>query len=209
VASDESGLRTAWRRWLPGEPDEVLDRYREPGRRYHSVRHLAAVVRDVGRGLAQAPEVDDPGSVVAAAFFHDAVYDATAHDNEARSAALADRLLGAADPIGWPTARRMEVTRLIESTAGHQADDPAAAVLADADLAILGASPSAYAAYVRAVRAEYAHVDDDAWRAGRQRVLEQFTVWPVIYRTALMAPLEPRAQANLRAEIESLALGHQ
>ena len=53
--------------------------------------------------------------------------------------------------------------------------------LSDVDLAILGAPPSRYERYVVAVRSEYAHVDDRAWRRGRAEVLTSFLDRPAIY----------------------------
>ena len=69
--------------------------------------------------------------------------------------------------------------------AGHdRADDTA--MLLDADLAILGAEPGAYQAYVNGVRAEYAHVDDGHWRTGRSLVLQHFLDRPRLFVTDYM-----------------------
>ena len=84
--------------------------------------------------------------------------------------------------------------------------DADAAVLFDADLAILGASPAEYQAYVTGVRAEYAHVDDAGWRTGRAAVLQTFLDRDPIYATPTMrADRERRARANLAAELAALA----
>lgn len=40
--------------------------------------------------------------------------------------------------------------------------------LLDADLAILGSDPASYDRYRLAVRREYAHIDELAWRTGRR-----------------------------------------
>lgn len=199
VPQDEADLRAAWRRWLPGVPDDIIARYREPHRRYHGVRHLAFVVRDVTRLLTDVA-VPDPAAVMAAAFLHDAVYDPRSSTNEEASARLADTVL-----LDWEPSRRADVQRLVLVTVAHDADDPAAAVLSDADLAVLGAEPGAYDAYRRGVRAEYSHVPDDAWRTGRASILRSFLDRPVIFRTPTMHRREARARANLTAELASLA----
>ena len=198
VPGEDAHLEAAWRRWLPGRADSVIARYREPHRRYHGVYHLARVVDGVGRLLAEVA-VDDPATVVAAAFFHDAVYDPTSSTNEADSARLAESTF-----TSWGSTRCAEVTRLILATAGHTATDLPTAVLLDADLAVLGAEPAAYAAYARGVRAEYHHVDDSAWRVGRAAVLGSFLARPCIFQTASMQRLEASARANLTAELASL-----
>jgi len=214
MPNDDNVLIAAWLRWLPGGPEQpdaahaVIDRYREPHRRYHGVQHLACVVRDVGILLGEVA-VTDPATVVAAAFFHDAIYEPRSSTNEADSAALAASTLAAWESHGWTPSRRDEVVRLILATAGHVAgagaDDPSAAVLLDADLAVLGADPAAYHAYVLAVRAEYAHVDDAGWRLGRAAVLRSFLTRPTIFQTPSMLRREPSARANLSAELAPLA----
>ena len=161
------------------------------------------VCRHVDR-LASAHLVADLDALLAAALFHDAVYDPTSATNEADSAALADARLA---ELGWSGDRRSDVRRWILATADHAAhtDDPATAVLCDADLAILGAPANEYLAYVTGVRAEYAHVADDAWRTGRTRVVGHFLGRSNIYATSTMRDeREHRARANLTAEVASL-----
>lgn len=145
----------------------------------------------------------DPDPVViAAALFHDVVYDPRSATNEADSAVLAvDRLR----PLGWSEARLDSVVALIEATAGHVATDAATAVLLDADLAILGGRPDDYAAYVAGVRYEYGHVPDEQWRVGRAAVLRAFFDRPRIYATATMFEArEAQARRNLADEIRAL-----
>ena len=78
--SDDLELRAAWTTAVGDDPaafealDDVLARHREPHRRYHGVRHVTWVVRHVGDLVRQVP-VADVDAIVAAAFFHDAVYD--------------------------------------------------------------------------------------------------------------------------------------
>jgi predicted metal-dependent HD superfamily phosphohydrolase len=149
-------------------------------------------------------EVGDLGAVTMAAFFHDAVYDPHAGDNEHQSAALAVRVL---HELGWDEFRARAVGTLIEATARHETtDDADRAVLLDADLAVLGSEPAAYQAYVTGVRAEYAHVDTPSWRTGRAAVLRSFLDRPRLYSTSLATTRwEARARANMTAELASLA----
>jgi predicted metal-dependent HD superfamily phosphohydrolase len=104
------------------------------------------------------------------------------------------------------------VAALIRATAGHLHDGAAesgdASLLLDADLAILGADPGAYQAYVNGVRAEYDHVDDDQWMQGRTAVLRHFLDRSRLFVTEHMVDaLEHRARANIEAELA--ALSHQ
>ena len=61
----------------------------------------------------------DAAAVAMAAFFHDAVYDATRDDNEERSAVLAEHQLGS---LGWDDARIRVVAALVRETATHASD---------------------------------------------------------------------------------------
>lgn len=217
---DELELRVAWDQHVaPDAPtapsdewfDAVLAHHREPHRRYHGVRHLRWVVRHA-IDLAERPEVNgrvaDVGAVVAAAFFHDAVYDTTRTDNEAVSAQLARRAL---EELGWRPDRAASVVGLVGATAGHATTATAdgaldTAVLLAADLAVLASDPASYAEYVVGVRAEYAHVSDAAWRKGRALVLRGFSERPAIFDPALgLDAWERRARANLAAELASLS----
>lgn len=186
----------------PGLEAELRGRYAEPHRRYHTVEHLEealAVVADLGGSPA----------VELAVWFHDAVYDATAPlgESEARSAALAVERLTA---TGTDPALVAEFERLVLLTAGHEvaAGDAAGAVLADADLAILGAEPGRYARYAADVRAEYAHVPEGAWRTGRSAVLRGFLDRPRLFVTdAAHHRWDAAARRNLAWELDRLAEG--
>ncbi len=208
MTAPDAELRRVWRRAVVAGHDAaceaLLGRHREPHRRYHTAAHVLAVCRHVD-DLARHHPVPDHDAVLAAGLFHDAVYDPASSAYEEASAALAERVLA---DVGWSPSRAAEVARLVLLTAGHRADagDDGGAVLLDADLAVLGASPAAYAAYVAGVRAEYAHVDDDAWRRGRGEVLRRFLAQPSIFTTPTMrAAREQRARANLTAELATLS----
>jgi predicted metal-dependent HD superfamily phosphohydrolase len=184
--------------------DRLAERYREPHRRYHDLRHLQEVLRTVD-DLADA--ADDVEAVRWAAWFHDAVYDVHRDDNEERSARLAEQDLAAS---GLDHDTVCEVSRLVRLTATHQPEDGDAngAVLCDADLRILAADPWRHAEYVADVRAEYAHVPDAEFRAGRAAVLRALLSSGRLFRTErAYTRWEERARANLAAELRQLEAG--
>ncbi len=206
MTSPEPELELAWQRHIGADRrllDGLLARHREKHRRYHNATHVSWVIRHVEELAAPEP-VDHLDEVIAAAFYHDAVYEPTYPANERASARLARRDLAAS---GWSQDRTDRVAAMIEATAHGE---PAAltgdtAVLVDADLAILGSDPAAYSAYVSAVRAEYRHVDDDEWRVGRAAVLRGFVDRASIYSTATAHDRwELRARANIAAELATL-----
>jgi predicted metal-dependent HD superfamily phosphohydrolase len=209
MSSPEVELRAAWHHLTGLGPrhDDVLDdmlaRHREPHRRYHTATHVMWVVRHVRALLGvDSPPVVDGEAVLLAALFHDVVYDPTRSDNEAHSAVIA---AAAARTLGWPTQRILAVERLVLATAGHEPAHVDEAVLVDADLAILGAEPKDYSAYVQGVRSEYRHVPDALWRAGRTAVLQRFLHADPLFHTVTMhRDREMRAKANLTAELAAL-----
>ncbi len=192
LTGDSPTSRTEWA--------AVIRAWGEPHRRYHDLAHLAAVLGLVGQLSADAA---DPDAVRLAAWYHDVVYDPRRNDNEAVSAGRARAGLRAM----VPDERIAEVERLVLLTAGHasEAGDANGAVLCDADLAILASPPEAYAGYASAVRAEYGHVPDELFAAGRIAVLEQLLALPRLYRLPVVADSwEPRARANMAAELTLL-----
>jgi len=211
MTAPEVELHRVWRQVFgrAAEPafQSLTTRLREPTRRYHTATHVLWVVRHVDALAAAANDtaterVDVPALRVAA-LYHDAIYDPRSATNEHDSALLARSVLA---ELGWTPTRIELVETLIEATAGHiGTDEPHLAIMLDADLAILGADPAEYQAYVNGVRAEYAHVDAAGWRTGRAAVLRHFLGLTAIYRTPTMrAARERRAQANLTAELAAL-----
>lgn len=192
-------------RWpLPDAPqlrDDLLAAWAEPSRRYHDVRHLGEV-------LDRLEELDADGTpydrfpVVLAAWFHDGVYDGE-RDAEERSAAWAEHALQGLVPDDV----RLEVARLVRLTETHQPadDDRNGCAVSDADLAILAAPAPRYAEYVAAVRAEYAHLEDDLFRDGRAHLLEQLADKPHLFHSPhARERWERAARANLDRELAEL-----
>ena len=176
-----------------------------PARAYHGWSHVEALLAlfDEVRG-----DLHDPLAVRAAILLHDAVYDAHAGDNEARSAALAADLLGGL----LPPATLARTVRLIEATAAHAIppglDSDEAGDMArflDMDLSILGAPEATFDRYEAGVRAEYAYVAEPAFRAGRAAILERFLARaPLFFSPWGRARFENEARDNLRRSIAAL-----
>ncbi|MGW7363676.1 HD domain-containing protein [Streptomyces sp. NPDC054841] len=197
VARDTDECRPSPNRYC----DNLLARWAEPQRRYHTTDHLVAVLGHID---TLAEYADDADLVRLAAWFHDAVYLPERSTNEERSARLAERALPELD---IDEARTNEVARLVRLTKTHtvQEGDSNGMVLCDADLAILASAPDAYAAYAAAVREEYAFVPDDAFRAGRADVLRHLLGLPRLFRTPYgERAWEAAARRNVSAELRDL-----
>lgn len=184
--------------------DRLVAAYSEPHRHYHTLEHLDEMFRVVRRLENRCRDV---GAVRLAVWFHDAVYDPSARDNEERSAALVTDLLGR---LGIPGGVLDRVSGLIKITAHLSTEatvgDPDGDVLVDADLAILGASEERYRRYADDIRREYAFAPEVAYRVGRAAVLRRFLARPRIYRTPPMSDSgEAAARRNIEAELTRLA----
>ena len=82
--------------------DDLLARYSEPERHYHTRQHLAECLAEFECSSHLALR---PAEVEAGLWFHDAVYDPHRNDNEERSAALAREVLAGAGVAADAVAR--------------------------------------------------------------------------------------------------------
>lgn len=184
---------------------DLTARYSGEDRHYHGLGHIEALL-DLAREYRAL--LADPEAVEAAIWFHDAVYDSKAKDNEAQSADLARQKL-----TGRVEGGRLErIAAMIEATATHalpglaeEAAQRDAALFLDMDLSVLGASPDAFDAYERGVREEYEWVPEPAWTAGRGAVLRNFLVRPAIFHTQEFRDrFEAQARENMERSLARL-----
>jgi len=198
-----SELLARWNATLPRQAElgeNLIMRYSEPRRRYHTTRHLFQVLTMIDR-LA---DDHDLFLVRLAAWYHDAVYAIPAGQisNEEASARLALRELSR---VGLEQEDLNQVARLVRLTETHLPGprDPEGELLCDADLAILASTPAEYADYMAAVSAEYARLPEEEFLAGRLAVLSELAERE-IFRTAKGRQLTDAARANLATEINVL-----
>lgn len=128
-----------------GAIEELLQRWSEPHRAYHTTQHLQEALDLLctwcGGGTRCIRHW--PPALALALFFHDAIYDPQRADNEEASAQLARSILG---PLGVPGDLLSAVDRLIDVT--RHAAMPVSedeCLVVDIDLAILGARSERYA----------------------------------------------------------------
>ncbi|MCZ9883067.1 DUF4031 domain-containing protein [Arthrobacter sp. B2a2-09] len=194
-------LLERWNSTLPGHEElgfELLERWGEDHRKYHSRTHLLAVLEALD--LLSEPALP-ARPVTLAAWFHDAVYEGIAGQDEEQSARLAEDRLAIA---GLPEPVIGEVARLVRLTSTHSPEpgDHAGALLCDADLSILGAEPTAYGRYLAAVREDYAHVSDADFAAGRAAVVRQLLALDPLFHSERAKSLWlDAARRNLEAEL--------
>src|SRR5262245_41130130 len=203
MSTHEQWLAT-WRELGAAAPaglyEELMARYGEPHRHYHTLRHLTECFAELAavRGDAARPQ-----EVELALWFHDAIYDTARHDNEQRSA---DWARSVAAQTGLDASVGERVAALIMATR-HDAvpADADAVVLVDVDLSILGAAPLRFDEYEREVREEYAQVPEALFRRERRKILRRLLERPHRYSTPHMREShERRARANLERSVARL-----
>jgi predicted metal-dependent HD superfamily phosphohydrolase len=195
-------LDRSWRRaWsglhLSGEGAEtfqqLLAAYSEAHRKYHTLQHLSECVVALESVWAAVPH---PAEVEMALWFHDSIYDTKRSDNEARSAAWANKTLSS---VG-ASAESLEAVENLILVTKHDAlprtsDEK---VLVDIDLSILGASEQRFAEFESQVREEYSFVPGFLFRMKRRAILRTFLEREHIYSTPhFYESLETSARRNL------------
>lgn len=209
MSIDATAWRNLWQELGATQADfgllnQLIAAYSERQRHYHTLQHLRECLAYFDAAATLAPH---PARVQLALWFHDAVYDPQRSDNEERSAAWAAaavRHAGCGDEVGRQVEALVLATRHLEPGAPPPPDEDTALLL-DIDLAILGAAPARFDESEAQIRKEYAHLDDDAFRAGRARVVESFLARPQLYATgAFRAALEKQARTNLERSLARL-----
>lgn len=198
-------LLQRWR-MLAGEGANALGEaliraWDEPQRRYHDQTHLIWLLDEADR---RAALIRDRVFVGYAIWFHDAVYQPGRPDNETLSADWARTSLVAEPELAARVAQVIEMTK---NHASGEAEGDTALFL-DMDIAILGAPWEMYCAYAAGIRAEYPHVVDPAFAAGRGAFLANQLEHARTFRTDLYeSEMGETARANMRWELEEMRKG--
>ncbi len=196
-------------------PDEVravgrrlIERWSEPNRHFHNIKHLVHVLSRVDE-LAQ--ETHEPDLVRLAAWYHGAIFDAAekaAYANRGGEDEVASAELARIEllQLGVPQKRVDRVVQLVTALARHTAapGDFDCAVLCDADMAMLAAEPQRYKSYLKEVRAEYAHVPVEDYLRARAAILTKLQQRSTLFASPLGAAWEEPARQNVAAELHRI-----
>lgn len=192
-----------------GNPDEHYHRlayyYMQPCRPYHNLSgHISDCLNNLEEVKALCP---NPNQVELAIWFHDAIYETWASDNEHQSGLLANffitKLMGL-DPL-----LAVRVWHLILATKHNMTPENLnhdARILVDIDLVSLAASPSQFEINSKNIRREYHWVTpEENYRREQVKILDKFLKRNSIYCTPYFREkYETQARLNLEAEIERL-----
>jgi predicted metal-dependent HD superfamily phosphohydrolase len=182
---------------------EVCQRYTEGHRHYHTLEHLQTCFNVLDVEMAKFSGL---GSIELALWYHDIVYDTKAHDNEEKSAQIAEaRIIR----LGMPEAFAQQVGNLIRATTHKNVPGTREAqVLLDVDTVILSEPEAAFDKYEQDIREEYSWVPEADFKAGRTKVLESFLSRQWLYSTPEFRNSwrEGLARQNLTRSLASLRL---
>jgi predicted metal-dependent HD superfamily phosphohydrolase len=195
-----------WRRvaegWHPlGAYQDLVRRYAEPDRHYHTLKHIEHCLNELARvrHLAKWPD-----AIEIALWYHDVVYNTKAHDNEDHSAVQAAVVLQSAHV----SPRMISKVRQLILATKHTApsEDPDTQLLLDIDLSILGQEQAVFDRYEQAIRREYSWVPDDMFTQRRAELLRGFQSRGRIYRTEFFfEAYERQAHQNLSHSLSKLS----
>lgn len=203
-------MKTLWNKFVASDfsvadAEKIFDllnlKYSENHRAYHNLNHinfLLALFEKFGEFI------EDKTSVFFAIWFHDAIYEPRAKDNEKQSAELAVRILS---EMSFPNEKISKIEQIILATENHSSEnlDFDGKLFLDFDLGILGAESEVYDEYAKAIRREYHFVSEEDYRNGRGRVLQNFLKRDFIYFTDVMREkFEENARQNIEREILEL-----
>jgi len=180
--------------------NDLVKRYAEPHRAYHTLEHIEHCLNELDQVRRLAI---NPDAIELALWYHDAIYDTKAKDNEERSAAFAAKVIKNAllpDNLGQTIATLIMATKHTVASA-----DPDAQLLVDIDLSILGQSEDKFDEYERQIRKEYGWVADDMFVAGRSAILKSFLDRPTIYSMRFFrSKYEAQARLNIARSLARL-----
>lgn len=180
--------------------DRLKNAYSEPQRYYHNLQHIAECLAEFDEANNLTKE---PAAVELALWFHDAVYDPRAGNNEEQSAVLATQCLqecGVAPPM------IDRVTQLIMTTKSHETGtDQDAKLMVDVDLSILGRDQKRFFEYENQIRKEYAWVPASVFASKRAEILQRFLDRNHVFATErFRQKYEEQARKNLEVSVLSL-----
>ena len=179
----------------------LVDLYAEPHRHYHTLGHIRHCLHEFDRASAF---MDHPDAVELALWFHDAIYVSGAQDNERRSADLFREYANGFTNTGF----QQRIDDLIMATthreSPRQRDEQ---FIVDIDLSSFGLPWEAFMQDGLRIRAEFPHVEDDAYYPGHLRFLRGLCNRPSFFFTdCFRQRYERTACENIRRLVADLSM---
>lgn len=179
--------------------NDLLKRYSEPHRKYHNLEHINHCLREFGTVwlLAEEPDV-----LELAIWYHDAIYDIGASDNEERSADLVASVMRG---FSLPEDLIKCVCDIIIATKHSEVPESFdAKLMLDIDISNIG-SAEKFKETNKQVREEYSLAPEDVFNSGRSNIMQSFLNRPTIYLTEFFQEkYEKTARENIEMAIKEL-----
>jgi predicted metal-dependent HD superfamily phosphohydrolase len=195
----------------PGTLEQLRALYDEPARAYHNRQHILTLLHLLNR-LEPTIQLEDKQALLAAIFFHDAIYQIPQsgaqprpQDNESRSVVMM------LDHAHNPQHESLQkAARMILMTIDHhcpvQRGDMA--VMHDLDLSILATSTSRFARFEQQIRQEYAVYPLSLYCMGRASSLRGLLDDRQIFSLPPLAQKwDDKARHNIKAACRALSCG--
>ena len=181
---------------------DLIKRYSEEHRAYHNLNHIFQCYRELYKNYTYALWLaEDPELLQLALWYHDAIYDTHAKDNEMQSSKLATDSLGSILGTDKTTKLQNLIMATKHTSLPVTLDEK---ILVDVDLSILGQEPDLFDKYETQIREEYHWVPDDIFKSKRQEILQNFLDRPQIYLSEAFLRLEIMARSNLTRSLAKL-----
>lgn len=173
-------------------------------RYYHNLCHIANCLEELDWAVWQFNMIHK-SEIEMAIWYHDAVYDTHAANNEDKSAEMAAK---SCETFGLDANFCSSIKKLILATK-HMNESKVESidtlVMMDIDLTILGAVPSVYDLYRENIRKEYSWIEKEQFLKGRSQVLKTFLKRQHLYSTDLFRmKFEMQARQNLNRELDEI-----
>lgn len=173
--------------------NDLVVRYSESHRVYHTLEHIEHCLDEFEQVRHFAI---NPDAVELALWYHDAIYDTKAKDNEEQSAALAKEIVrnvSLSDNLGQVIANLIMATKHTGVPTNFDVQ-----LFVDIDFSILGQSKDKFDEYEQQIRKEYEWVSEDEFIIRRSAILKSFLEQPTIYLTQFFRDkYETQARQNI------------
>lgn len=179
---------------------DLLKRYAESERLYHTIDHIEHCLSQFDRVRDECSQAD---AVELAIWFHDAIYNFPAYENEKLSAAFF--MEKSANLLG--TRFRESVEALIIATEHiRPPEDPDQRILVDVDLSSFGLPWDQFAADGKNIRQELHYLSDAEFYAGQIAFMEALLSRERIFNTAhFHDSYEAKARENVSRYLHGLS----
>jgi len=148
-----------------GLPGDILLRYNEPHRFYHTLEHLDDICNQL-----EEKGYGDNDALLLATVFHDIIYDPKSATNEQDSALYFNEVFSGDHKL------KDAVARIILDTKTHQPQTELSAIFCEADLNILRQPFHKLLTYEQQIFKEFQFVDYAVYREKRVEVLEELAL---------------------------------